>query len=109
MRYHVHGKGGMMKPIGFIGAGNMAEAIISGLIKKALINPQEIKVFDIKPERMDHLQSAFGIECAASVQGLVRSREIIILAVKPDQIATLLQGIKGSLAGNLIISIAAGL
>ena len=59
-----------MKPIGFIGAGNMAEAIISGLIKKALITPQEIMVFDIKPERMDHLRMVFGIEGAASVQGL---------------------------------------
>lgn len=97
-----------MKPIGFIGAGNMAEAIISGLIKKALINPQEIKVFDIKQERMDYLRSAFGIEGAVSVQELVRSREIIILATKPDQIATLLQGIRGTLAGKLIISIAAG-
>ena len=97
-----------MKPIGFIGAGNMAEAIISGLIKKALITPQEITVFDVKPERMDHLRSVFGIECAASVQKLVRSRDIIILAIKPNQIATLLQGIKGSLAGKLIISIAAG-
>lgn len=97
-----------MKPIGFIGAGNMAEAIISGLIKKALITPQEITVFDVKPERMDHLRSVFGIECAASVQELVRSRDIIILAIKPNQIATLLQGIKGPLAGKLIISIAAG-
>jgi pyrroline-5-carboxylate reductase len=97
-----------MKSIGFIGAGNMAEAIISGLIKKALIAPKEIKVFDIKPERMDHLKSAFGIECTASVQGVVSSRDIIILAVKPDQITTLLQGIKGSLVGKLIISIAAG-
>jgi pyrroline-5-carboxylate reductase len=97
-----------MKPIGFIGAGNMAEAIISGLIKKALIPPREIKVFDIKPERMDHLRSGFGIECAASVQELVRTRDIIILAIKPDQIATQLQGIKESLAGKLIISIAAG-
>jgi pyrroline-5-carboxylate reductase len=97
-----------MKPIGFIGGGNMAEAIISGLIKKALITPFEIMVFDIKPERMDHLRNVFGIECAASVQGLVRSREIIILAIKPDQIVALLQGIKGSLAGKLIISIAAG-
>jgi pyrroline-5-carboxylate reductase len=97
-----------MKPIGFIGAGNMAEAIISGLIKKALIPPREIKVFDIKPERMDHLRTGLGIECAASVEELVRSRDIIILAVKPDQVATLLHGIKGPLAGKLIISIAAG-
>jgi pyrroline-5-carboxylate reductase len=97
-----------MKPIGFIGAGNMAEAIISGLIKKALIKPQGIEVFDIKQERMDHLKSAFGIECAASILELVRSQDTLILAIKPDQISTLLQGIKGSLAGKLIISIAAG-
>jgi pyrroline-5-carboxylate reductase len=97
-----------MIPMGFIGAGNMAEAIISGLIRKTLIKPQEIMAFDLKPERMDHVRSTFGIECAASVQELVRSREIIILAIKPDQVATLLNSIKGSLAGKLIISIAAG-
>jgi pyrroline-5-carboxylate reductase len=36
-----------MKQIGFIGAGNMAQAIISGLIQKALVTPKDISIFDV--------------------------------------------------------------
>ena len=98
-----------MEPLGFIGAGNMAEAIISGLIRKALIAPHDIRVFDIKPDRMDYLRSSFGVDGASSAQELARSRDVVILAVKPDQILPLTKEIKGVLAKKLVISIAAGI
>lgn len=97
-----------MKNIGFIGAGNMAEAIISGLIKKSLFKPEEISVFDIKKERMDLMVKTFGVGCADSVDGLASSRDTIVLAVKPDQVVALLKGSGKALEGSLIISIAAG-
>lgn len=97
-----------MKQIGFIGAGNMAQAIISGLIQKALVTPKDISIFDVKPERMDHMSGLYGVECAPSLQALTASREVLILAVKPDQVLPLLRTISDSLAGKLLISIAAG-
>jgi len=98
-----------MRPLGFIGGGNMAEAIISGLLRKALIEPKDIMVFDIKPERMEHLKLSFGIEKAPTSGDLVLSREIVIIAVKPDQMVPLLLKLKDVLKGKLIISIAAGI
>ncbi|HVN71949.1 MAG TPA: pyrroline-5-carboxylate reductase [Desulfomonilia bacterium] len=98
-----------MKPIGFIGAGNMAEAIISGLIKKGLITARELMIFDIKQDRMDHLRSSLGVEVASSALDLTRSRDIVILAVKPDQVLPLLKDIKSALAKKVVISIAAGI
>jgi len=98
-----------MRPLGFIGGGNMAEAIISGLLKKGLNSSQNIKVFDIMPERMDHLKSTLGIEDAISIQDVVRSRDVIVLAVKPAQVEPILKEYRDQLKGKLIISIAAGI
>ena len=55
-----------MVPIGFIGTGNMAEAIIGGIIKKGIFSPQDIMAFDIVKERLDTLSSRFGIRTAPS-------------------------------------------
>lgn len=97
-----------MKNIGFIGAGNMAEAIISGLIKKTLVKPDEISVFDVKKERMEHMAQTFGVRCTPGIPELAPSRDMVVLAVKPDQIVPLLKGAGKALAGKLLVSIAAG-
>ncbi len=98
-----------MRPLGFIGAGNMAEAIISGLLRKGLIAAEEIMVFDIKPERMKLLKSSFKIKAAPTLSDLIQSRDALIIAVKPDQVVPLLDEHKDSLKGKLLISIAAGI
>lgn len=97
-----------MQPLGFIGAGNMAEAIISGLLRQAGSAPQQITAFDLKPERMDLLRSAHGVHTEGSAKDLIKSRDVVILAVKPDQILPLLRENRAPLSGKLIISIAAG-
>lgn len=97
-----------MRPIGFIGAGNMAEAIVSGLLRKGLIQPGGITVFDIKPERTGHLRESLGVEAATTAGDLVGGRDTIVLAVKPDQVLKVLEGLRGDLAGKLVVSIAAG-
>jgi pyrroline-5-carboxylate reductase len=98
-----------MQPIGFIGAGNMAEAIVSGLLRKALIAPGDITVFDVKHERSGHMKTTYGVEIAPTAQAVVLSRDIIILAVKPDKIMKVLNEISSELSGKLVISIAAGI
>jgi pyrroline-5-carboxylate reductase len=99
----------MMKPLGFIGGGNMAEAIVSGLLRKGLTSPPTIRVFDIKTERMEHLKTSLGIEDASSVQDLISSRDVVVMAVKPAQVEPLLKEYKDQLEGKLVISIAAGI
>ncbi len=102
-------KGGVMQSLGFIGAGNMAEAIISGLMKKALIRPEGVGVFDIRPERMEHLRETYGVGAHDTAREAVRSRDVVILAVKPDQILKVLTDLKDSISGRLVVSIAAGI
>jgi pyrroline-5-carboxylate reductase len=97
-----------MRPLGFIGGGNMAEAIISGLLKKGMNSSQNIKVFDIIPERIEYLKTSFGVEDAASIEDVVRSRDVLVMAVKPAQVEPILNEHKDRLNGKLIISIAAG-
>jgi pyrroline-5-carboxylate reductase len=98
-----------MQPIGFIGAGTMAEAIISGLLRKTLLPPRDIIVFDIKPGRMEHMKNTYGVEVARTPRELVLARDVIVLSVKPDQILKVLAEIGTDLTGKLVISIAAGI
>jgi len=102
-------KGDMMKPLGFIGAGNMAEAIVSGTLRKGLIASCDITMFDVKPGRMDHMKKAYGVEVASSALEVVRSRDTLLLAVKPDQVLKVLSELGGELPGKLVVSIAAGI
>ena len=97
-----------MGAIGFIGAGNMAEAIIGGILKKGLYAPQDILIYDVRPERMKELSSSRGVGIAGTPQDLVRDSRVVILAVKPDKVTPVLEGVKDVLGGKLVISIAAG-
>ncbi|MGH7361853.1 MAG: pyrroline-5-carboxylate reductase family protein, partial [Candidatus Methylomirabilales bacterium] len=49
------------KCLGFIGGGNMAEAMIRGLLKAQLLGPQDMLVSDVTVERLTYLQQTFGI------------------------------------------------
>jgi pyrroline-5-carboxylate reductase len=97
-----------MAEIGFIGAGNMAEAIIGGIVKKGLYEPEKISVYDVRPERMEELGSVYGVGMAASIEDLAGACPVVVLAVKPDKIPAVLGQAKDDLAGRLVISIAAG-
>ena len=93
--------------IGFIGGGNMAEAIISGLLRKGIKN---IIVSDVKKERLKYLQKSYGIKTTSDNLKLLSLAEVIILAVKPQQMEDVLTVIKESIKPkHLIISIAAGI
>ena len=98
-----------MKTIGFIGAGNMAQALLEGILKASLFEKNNVWISDVRPERLDELKSQYGIQAAADNDELVKHADIIILSVKPQVMAEVLEGIAGKLkAGVLVISIAAG-
>ncbi len=93
--------------IGFIGGGNMAEAIISGLQKSG---KREIIVFDTNPGRLDYLKNRYNLKTARSNSEVLSSARTIVLAVKPQHIDNVLDEIKEAVSKeHLFVSIAAGI
>lgn len=94
--------------LGFIGAGNMAEAILRGLINGKVLPPERIMIADPNAERIQLLQT-LGVKPAATNEDLVRQSRILVLAVKPQVVAAVLKPISAVLRDDhLVISIAAG-
>ncbi len=98
-----------MATIGFIGAGNMAEALIKGVIAAKLYQPGDVLISDIRKERLDLLNNEYGVTPVEDNAGLAAGVDILVLSVKPQSMAEMLQGIKSAVKpGTLVISIAAG-
>jgi pyrroline-5-carboxylate reductase len=93
--------------IGFIGTGRIAQAIISGLSH----DPQMVICgYDKMPEAAQALSRKYGIEAEESVEGLARDVDIIVIAVKPYQVAEVLAELKPVLRSHqLLVSVAAGI
>jgi pyrroline-5-carboxylate reductase len=99
-----------MDKIGFIGGGNMAEAMIKGIIAAKAYPPENVFVSDIRTQRLEYLAGEYHIKTAADNMSLAAEMDILVLSVKPQNMAEVLAGIKDSLNRDaLIISIAAGI
>lgn len=97
------------RKIGFVGGGNMAEAIIRGLLDGGLCLASEICVSDVRKERLAHLNSSFGIEAAEKNPACVARSDLVVLAVKPQNMGQVLAELAGDgVSGKLFLSIAAG-
>jgi pyrroline-5-carboxylate reductase len=98
-----------MAKIGFIGAGNMAEAIIKGIINANVYKAQDIVISDIRPARVKSICKKYKVKSAADNCKLAKAVNILVLSVKPQNMTDVLKEIKGSVKKNLlIVSIAAG-
>ncbi|MDY6934325.1 MAG: pyrroline-5-carboxylate reductase [Spirochaetota bacterium] len=95
------------KSIGCIGAGNMGSAIIAHLSKN--IDRNNISIFDIDEEKIEYVKKNYNIVTHYTLQGLTDRSDIIIIAVKPDILPSVVKEIKGQLAKKIIVSIAAGI
>jgi len=96
--------------VGFVGAGNMAEAICRSLINDAFYKPAQIAAYDPSTDRTQHFKSKYGVYIAQDNASLVDNSENILLAVKPQAIPAVMEQIKPVLGpGQLVISIAAGI
>ena len=94
----------------FIGAGNMAEALLRGILAANRMSPVDILVADVRAERLAYLQSTYGIGISSDNADAARRAETILLAVKPQVMAGVLDDLKGTLsAQQLLVSIAAGI
>jgi pyrroline-5-carboxylate reductase len=97
------------KTIGLIGAGNMAETLISGLIASKLSHPDRLACSDIRKSRLDELAERYGVQATTDNKSVIKGADIIIFAVKPQIIGEVLKETADSLdLSKLIISIAAG-
>jgi pyrroline-5-carboxylate reductase len=94
----------------FLGAGNMAEALVKGLLKAGLAMPSQIAVTDVREERRRFFSETFAVQGLAGNREAVVTADIVVLAVKPQQMRDVLSAIRGSLQPSaLVVSIAAGL
>ena len=94
--------------IGFIGGGNMAEALVSGLTRAGHA-PDKLYVSDVRRDRLQGLHSKYGIRTCDSNTELARDVDVLVLAVKPQQMDAVLKDIHGRIEKNTtVISIAAG-
>jgi pyrroline-5-carboxylate reductase len=95
--------------LGFLGAGNMGEAMIRGLLSAKLRSPEEVMVYDAAPGRGEDLRSRFGVVAARSVEDLLRACDTVVVAVKPQVLLSVLSGISRDAArGKTFVSIVAG-
>lgn len=101
----------MVDRIGIIGGGQMAEALIRGLLNKEMLTPQNITVSDPLAERRQYLEEYYGVTTTNLNSKVIERNEIVILAVKPQVMASVLREIKDYIdpQRHLIITIAAGL
>ena len=97
------------KKVGFVGAGNMGEALVKGLLAANLVPAEAIHVTDVRLERLKELDRQYGIQVAPDNAELVRRVDIVILAVKPQIMEPVLREIAATVTRRkLLISIAAG-
>ena len=96
--------------LGFIGAGRMAEAIISGLTSRRAVAKKNILISDKDTARVKLVSRKYKLKAAEGNSHVGRSADVIILAVKPQVMAQVLGEICGDVRpGQLVISIAAGI
>jgi pyrroline-5-carboxylate reductase len=95
--------------IGFIGAGNMASALLRGLIRAGRLTPAQIKISEVDRTKRDQVAQSHGVSVAASNRELAAWASVLLLAVKPQSLPAVLAECAPCVhPGVLVLSIAAG-
>ena len=99
---------GLTKKLAFVGGGQMAEAMIGGLLAGIVCRPELVWATDPVPARCDHLKGQFAVRTGSDNREAVAWADVVILAVKPQVLGPVLKALSGDLHRVLVISIAAG-
>ena len=96
--------------IGFIGSGNMAEALVRGILDARLAEPQDVIMSDVRPERLDEMHRRYGVRTEEDNAALAGAVDVIVLSVKPQTMTGVLEQIAQAVRPETaVISIAAGI
>lgn len=95
--------------VGIIGTGKIGEALVKGLIASKKMTGDQLRSSDMRKERRDYVTKKYSIECLESNLELVKGSDVVILAIKPNDMKRVLLEIRDVLTDkHLLISIAAG-
>lgn len=98
------------KTVAFLGAGNMAGALIKGLLAAGVLAPEQVICTDVRKPRLEELQGKHGVRVLSSNEEAARLADVVVLATKPQAFERLLPEVaKGLRPGALAVSIAAGI
>lgn len=98
-----------IESIGFVGGGQMAEAMIRGMVESGLVHPDKVMVAEPTSTRCELLQSRYGITCTTDPAVLCANAQVVVLAIKPQLAAQVLKAYHPHLSDrHLLISIMAG-
>jgi pyrroline-5-carboxylate reductase len=94
--------------IAFVGGGQMAEALIGGLLSAKLCEPDQIWAADPVASRLDHLKKEYGVQVGAHNRQAVAWADVVVLAVKPQILDAVLAEVGTELGKALVVSLVAG-
>ena len=97
-----------MNKVGFVGMGNMAQAMAEGFLKSGKLQREAVLAYAPHKEKLYQNGERIGFLPVDTLEELVRQSEIIIIACKPYQISEVLTEVKNELTGKAILSVAAG-
>lgn len=96
--------------LGFIGTGNMGTAMIKSIVKSGKVPAERIFLFDVDKDKLKALCRETGTTAVESSEEVIQKSDVIILAVKPNMVKTVLEPLKGLFNENkLLISVAVGI
>ncbi|MBX2995116.1 MAG: pyrroline-5-carboxylate reductase [Bdellovibrionaceae bacterium] len=101
----------MMKhyKVGFLGVGNMAQAIIKGLVESKVVAPDHIYAANRSPGKLQKATELWGLQPLATNEEVIDKCEIVVLAMKPQDLSSAIDPLVGLFnEGQIVISLAAG-
>ena len=99
----------MNKKIGFIGCGNMASAMIGGILSAGVLKPEEIAVSNHTAPKLEQAKERFGVETTTDNHAVAAQSGILVLAVKPQLYAGVIEEISDDVPdGSVVVTLAPG-
>ncbi len=101
-------KQGLKGKLGIVGCGNMACGILAGVLANRVARPSSVFVYDVSPKASADFKKRFHVNVAADVLSIFQKTDIVLLAVKPQNLSDALAGLREEKHAPLVITILAG-